>query len=238
MKTGGTESAELKTPRCKIVSPGKYFTLIELLVVIAIIAILAGMLLPSLQSARNVAKKSLCTNNLKQLGYSVAMYHGDWRGFFPGFETHKVFADSLEPYTNIAGTTSATTPEYAKIYFCPADKVREDAKRCIWSYMISNYCRWDNFSSTDARVLRMKNIGNLKNPSNFIHMGDCRKPNNASVMFSVNTWPFKADADPQATLGSGDFRHNNLSNFLYCDGHVGAANSSELLGTGYNYTIE
>lgn len=89
----------------------KKFTLIELLVVIAIIAILAGLLLPALRTARETGRRISCTSNLRQVGVASHLYVNDY-GVFP-LTTTSVW-DKLEEYEigNAVRTCPTTFTEW------------------------------------------------------------------------------------------------------------------------------
>ncbi len=137
------------------------FTLVELLVVIAIIGILIALLLPAVQAAREAARRSQCTNNLKQIGLALHMHHDRYKYFPPGHYANPAgnvscsngneatwftyilpFLEQSAAYDQIdwkaafgCGANQVVTNLFFSTVHCPSDKKPESSS----TYARSNY---------------------------------------------------------------------------------------------------
>ncbi len=113
------------------------FTLIELLVVVAIIAVLVAVLLPALNKAREAARLTVCSSNLKQIGTAVFMYSGDNGGKWPRYISYGTPFDNGHWSTCVIWNNEGGTWHWdalgrlwgptnyikdRKVFFCPADR--------------------------------------------------------------------------------------------------------------------
>ena len=174
------------------------FTLIELLVVVAIIGILASMLLPSLQKARQAGLRAVCTNNQKQIGILFVLYTDSNDTHYPIYDTtyegHVSWDDLLSDYDgrNLSESDKQRQdlrkPEYREntVYNCPSSLQQRDGV-ILKSYSINDSYAGNDITNNNAirGVACWKNdagwsmkTGQIKNSSNFIIISEVHLFNN------------------------------------------------------------
>lgn len=166
-----------------------FFTLIELLVVIAIIAILAAMLLPALNRAREMAKQTKCISQQKQVGFAMISYAGDYKEFFPLIGGGPGWLDTL-PF-RLEGYLGYKFPcRSPKVFVCPSIRPSPDAatypmdcdmRRVVensgstrfayhWAYLPNHYNGYyENASWTYNSSLKLAQV---KSPSNYVILAE------------------------------------------------------------------
>lgn len=205
------------------------FTLIELLVVIAIIAILAAILFPVFARAREKARQTSCLSNLKQLGLAVLMYAQDYDEVLPGmYQWYDPLLPDYPVAFGVVHSWKVPLSPYVRndqILICPSLQSHGTAQN--WMYdpqrggygvnhsAVFGYQAWRDLGSgyyPYGTGIGVVPLALITRPSEIYMIGDS---NNQDYI--------------QRNHQNNAFRHNEMMNMVFVDGHAKAVNKGETM---------